>query len=1800
MASPRALAVLLIGWLLLGTWAVGPVSGADGANAPAAAEALLDDPGLDPGTGTPLDLAAEAADPVRLATGVVDLGASEPGAHTLYVRVQDQAGDWSAPIGQTLHVVTTVGAPSLGGLNTLVDAEAFIDTDPGEGLGTPLAVGDGTWDGALERLLGVMDLSGLEVGSHTLYVRAQDGSGLWSAPIGQTLLVVATGGGPPAGGANTLTAAEAFLDQDPGEGQGVPLAAGDGDFDSVLEHALATLDLSGLDLGAHTLYVRTRDASGLWSAPLGQTLTVVPGVGGSPQRDNRIVEAEVFIDRDPGQGRGIPLPVAADGSIGDVMEVLGGTAALTGLPQGPHVLAVRFRDSSGLWSAPIRQSLFVTAALSAPGSGPTRLVAAEGQVDGGAPFALPADDGAFGDVVETASMDWPDGDGYHAVSIRFQDSLGLWSDTVSSGGGCIGGIPLSGRLLDGATGTALAGVAVSAGGITVSTGADGGFSITGLGCGPQVVRVSRPGFAVYQRTFDPAIGGWLEIRLVAAGADYGLGRDSGYSGDPVNTATGNYVYEQEDLALPGPGVPLRFTRAYNSRAASEVGAPGAPLGYGWTHGYRITLARDADRVVTTWGDGHTETFASDGAGGFLPQYGVSDTLTDNGDGTFTLGKRDGTRYVFDTDGRVASISDRNDNTLTLAYAGANLTQITDSVGRVITLDHDGAGRITQIVDPLGRTLRFTYDANGDLIEAEDPNGNLTQYTYDDRHQILSVVDPRGHTLVSNTYDADRRVVTYQTDAKGGATTYAYGEADGITTITDALGGVTVHYHDDLLRLTRSRDPLGAESWFVYDEAGNRVQVVDNNGNLTEYAYDARGNVTRARDALGGVTTITYDDASNPLTRTDALGHTTRFTYDPRGNLIETVDAAGGRETVTYDARGLVLTRTDALGRTTTFAYDGHGNPAEVTDALGGLTRFTYDGVGRRMTRTDALGRTTRYAYDANDNLLSVTDPAGGITRYAYDANDNRLRVTDRLGNTTDFAYDEKDLLVSMTDAAGGVLANTYDALNRKIAARNRRGHETLTDYDAAGRAVQVTDALGATTLYGYDANGNRTSATDPLGHRTSFLYDALNRLVAQEDPLGHMQQLGYDALGRVTSRTDAAGQVTQLRYDPVGRLTEVIDAAGGRVTYAYDLVGNRLSMTGPNGHTTRYAYDALDRRISQTEPLGNTTSYAYDAVGNLASVTKPDGSLIQYEYDVLDRRTAILYPDGSETRFTYDAEGRRTAMQDGIGTTTWAYDALARMTRYVDPYGNQVGYAYDAEGNRTRVTYPGAKAVDYVFDAENRLVSVTDWLGQATVYTYDAAGRLGQAVNGNRTGALYGYDAADRLTSLHHHRAAAGTIAAYAYTLDAVGNTLAEQRDEPLAPSLTESDQTYVYDAEDRLSEENGVANAFDAKGNQTRSGDATYGYDFDDRLVRAETGVAQFDFGYNGLGQRLFRVANGLETRFVLDPSGPLSRVLMETDASGTPSAYYVHGLGLTARIAADGATRWYHYDSRGSTVALTNGSGVVTDSYAYDPYGVVLATSGGTANPFRYVGREGLMDDGSGLLYVRARYYDPDTGRFVSKDPKPGEDTESQSLNRYLYGLANPVRFVDVTGWSAREGRLSRSTAESSDQAHHWLLSGLGWNSFGEGVLKIGGAAGKLTVKSIARKWVYEAQALRSAGKIQAAAAVSSSAGRVSTAMSVLTLGSVAVGGYREIVDRGYTLKQVGDAWLNAGENIRFGIENPDELLRATTEGVTSTTAITINVLTLGITSFSGKDVERAAGWVSEKWGSACTGRWCGLGIF
>ncbi|MCB0200866.1 MAG: right-handed parallel beta-helix repeat-containing protein, partial [Anaerolineae bacterium] len=1082
-----------------------------------------------------------------------------------------------------------------------------------------------------------------------------------------------------------------------------------------------------------------------------------------------------------------------------------------------------------------------------------------------------------------------------------------------------------------------------------------------------------------------------------------------FEADPVNTATGNYAYQYSDLSLPTRSLPLEVRRSYNSTTPLD-----GPLGFGWSHHYLIQAVRSStDEAVTVrFGDGHTERYVWDGIG-YVPPAGSFSSL-EKIDGLLHLTLKDQSCYQFDTFDRLTTISDPNGNVTDLDYSDSQLSTVTAPDGRMLVFHYDGSHRLIAIEDLTGRRVEYGYDGAGNLTAVTDTLGFVTTMSYDSDHQLLTITDANGHTFVDNTYNADGRVVE-QRDADGNLTTFVYDIPNHRTLVTDPLGRQTVYQYDADLRLLSKTDALGNVESYTYDAANNRTSVTDKRGHTAGYSYDLRGNLLRITDTLGFVTTYSYDSYNNLLSATEASGATSSYSYDANHNLLSATDPLTGITSFSYDGLGQLTSSTDALGNSSLFVYDLYGHQTRITNALGFTSVYTYDVAGRLLAEQDPLGRVTTYGYDNANRLLASTDPFGNSTGYGYDPVGNNVVITSTRGAVTALVYDAKDRLVNIIDPLGRVMTYTYDAVNNRTSLIDPLGRATQYGYDALNRRTGITDALGFVTTFGYDANGNRTTLTDANGNTTTFVYDERNLLVS------------------------------------------VTDAAGGTVNYSYDANGNRLSMTDANSHVTQYGYDPLDRLLTVTDPLSQTVSYVYDPVGNRIATARADGTMVSYGYDALYQLTSTSYP--SETvQYSYDAIGNRLVMTDTLGVTAYSYDLLSRPVAVLGPDG-VVGYGYDSAGNRTQLIYPDGRVVTYTYDLANQMTLVEDWAGRLTIYAYDDAGQLITTLAANGVQTMNSYDDAGRLLAIQHVSPVSGTIAFFTYTLDAVGNRLVmtdtdgvTNYDYDVLYRLTDVDYpdgeqvdyaydsmgnrttmtstvtgvtSYTYDASDRLLDAGGLPFTWDANGNQQSKGSVAFSFDALDRLLRVISGTTTVDFDYNGDGVRLGKAVNGVPTSYVQDMAAPLPVVLSETTAGQTVT--YVYGLDLLYSVDVAGDGSYYLANGLGSTKAMTNDAGQLTDAYSYDAFGAIRNNTGPPEQSITFTGEQ--LDAELGLIFLRARYYDPKVGRFVSRDGFPGFPATVQGRNRYIYALNNPTANTDPTGYFALSqywsefGRLLRS---------------------------------------------------------------------------------------------------------------------------------------------------------------------------------
>ncbi|MCC6174086.1 MAG: hypothetical protein IT305_02175 [Chloroflexi bacterium] len=1100
------------------------------------------------------------------------------------------------------------------------------------------------------------------------------------------------------------------------------------------------------------------------------------------------------------------------------------------------------------------------------------------------------------------------------------------------------------------------------------------------------------------------------------------GRSDRYAKNPDGSYTGPAGI-QTTLVRQSDGT---FLATHQDQSAWSFNRNGRLVTITDRHGNRSTLTYDAAGRLLTIGD--------PAGRGVL-------TLTYDGDRLIRvsdwLSPARMIEYGYDTNTprRLKTVTDREGGVTTYGYDGASqrLTTITDANGHIaVTNAYDTQGRVQTQKDArglaTGQATTFSYMANGDGTRTTVTVLPATSY------------EPSWSPTITDTYDSQGRLtqrVTRPTSnpAENVTVTHTYDLAGNLASMTDSLGRTTSFCYDideagitipgSRGQLTRRIDPAPASSGNVlvtlsrYDQHGNLTRAILPKGVASGTSVSCATDLSASLD-LTYATTMTYDATGTKLLATS------RSTTDP-DNPGQVIAATTAYE---YDASqpGLVSRVIPPRGTAgsspdysyaTSFSYFGsgskHGLLQSVTDPLGNVTTFDYDAVGRRISLVDPNGNTPgasaaehrwEYIYDKEGRLRFARTPAptaGGaqlVTESRYDGVGNLTASIDANGQVTRYLYDERDGLQEVwespqpwTDPSSTpnpkiVTAYQYDHLGnltRVIRAKDDPANERVVDYayDGLNRVrtePQYPDwpsTSGALTMQTtYDANGNRASVVDQLGRTTSYSYDRLNRLTGIDyaDAATPDVSYTYDANGSRLTMVDGTGTTT-YQYDEQGRLLGVTSPGARTVAYRYDRDGNRTTLRYPNGDAVSYAFDKGGRLTTLTDWANRVTSYAYVPDGALKTQTNVNGTTAAYTYDNARRLLDVWnQKPGTPT----ETIARHQFTLDGVGNRTQVAETLAPLWQPPITPTTPTGLP-----NRGTLTPTGG--------APTALPSRP--VGTATATPTGLPNRPGQPTGPTTQTLTYGYDRLNRLTS-----AAGGPAGTTSYSYDPVGNRLTRVRG-----STTTS---YSYDRADRIASAGGVSYSVDANGNLIARGTDTFAYDQANRLTQTTVGGSAASYTYDGNGNRTSVTAGSGTTQYLYDVNRSLPVVLED----GTRR--YVWGLGLAYAVEGMSALV-YHVDGLGSVRAITDSTKAVVQTYQSDEFGVPIATQGGSTQPFGFTGEQ---RDATGLVYLRARLYDPTLGRFITRDRLSGSSRSPRTLNRYVYANQNPCTLTDPSGYKAQ----------------------------------------------------------------------------------------------------------------------------------------------------------------------------------------
>ncbi|BAZ19040.1 YD repeat protein (plasmid) [Calothrix sp. NIES-4071] len=1020
--------------------------------------------------------------------------------------------------------------------------------------------------------------------------------------------------------------------------------------------------------------------------------------------------------------------------------------------------------------------------------------------------------------------------------------------------------------------------------------------------------------------------------------------------------------------------------------------------------------------------------------------------------------RTGVRNEYGEDGRLKYIYDVNGKPVEMQYDPNNSKQV--------------------VLDQLGSATIYEYDERGNILTEIDALGQITKRVYNDNNNILEetfISDRSGldGLTIKYTYDTLGNKLTEE-DPLGNVTRYTYGDKSRLLTMTDSLGRATTYSYDGNGNLLTTKDAAGKVTTYDYDDKGQLKSVKDANGKFTKFDYDTRGNLRRVINALNNITEYTYNNNGDKLTEkryvTQESGQVwellTTWTYDNNGRVETMTDAENYTTTYEYDVLGYQTAVIDALNRRTEYKYNDRSElietiypdntPNDLRDNPREIHR--YDAAGRKIATIDKAGRETRFVYDKVDRLRYIVHP---------DNTPDDQNLSPELWDNpkTETIYYNDGLVKAQIDERGNRTEFRYDAAGRQI--------EIIY---ADKTPDDLTD--NPRTKFTYDKAGHRIAETDALNHTTTYIYDDLGRLIKTEFHDKTYTTKEYDNLGRGIAMVDQEGKRTEYRYDDLGRLMEVKNALQGWTTYSYNEVGNLIYATDAEQHTTRYEYDKVGRRTATILPMNQRATQTYDAVGNLKTYTDFNGRTITYTYDPENRISQKLFVDGSSVNYTYTLTGlqdvvtMRGSNDQVTATYDYDYDVRDRQTRRTDAIGGvsrSISYTYDAASNRTSVT-TASGTVNYTFDVRNRLDKVIENGVVTADYDYDAVSNLVLTTLANGTQEIRTYDDLNRLKYLENRKGNT-ILSSHTYTLDKAGNRkkvvenngrtvdytydnlyrLTEEKITDVAngnrvygydydkagnrktkteiingvTTVTE----YTYDANDRLLNEKVnqqivASRTYDDQGNtltKTENGITTYyTWGYENRLIAAAvkdasgTTQQQMQYQYNDKGIRVKSIVNSVETRYLIDEALPVAQVLEEYSQNGTVLVKYIYGNDLISQQQNNNHT-FYHIDGLGSTRVLTDARGSVVSTYNYEAFGELLNSTGSVDNKYLFAGEQ--YDSNLGDYYLRARYYNAETGRFTRRDDYEGSLGEPLTLHKYIYAHANPVNLIDPTGFISED---------------------------------------------------------------------------------------------------------------------------------------------------------------------------------------
>lgn len=974
-------------------------------------------------------------------------------------------------------------------------------------------------------------------------------------------------------------------------------------------------------------------------------------------------------------------------------------------------------------------------------------------------------------------------------------------------------------------------------------------------------------------------------------------------------------------------------------------------------------------------------------------------------------------------------------------------KVTNPAGFETNYEYDAMGKVTKECDALDVCTKNTY-LNTSLIRTEDgvvgnQTGRVTRIEYDNQgrvsRRIRVMEDGTDHILEAFLYDADGREIR-ESDQGGLVRRNEYDPLGRRISVIDSSGGAYRTSYDVNGHISFEIDPFGYRTDYVYDALGRLLKKVDPvNSQLPlgqqafeTWEYDFRGNVLKYRNALRQATTYQYNGLGLEVQKIGVLNDTTVQQY-VNGLRTSYKFPNGALQWVTFDGEGRLIKILNKVG---------DASPVRDNDDYQEESVF---GTNGKVVKKIIQGQIThRSGYDGNGRVVADTNAVGAVETFGYTPLGQLAWILYPSGQKSEFTYNNLGKMTSEFDQSGLQKSLKYDARSRIVETRIPNKGSVFKTYDAIGGLTRITDSIGVYENYELDPLSRRVARSGNTGNRNQIVYDGRDRITRQIDASGRKVDYIYDALDRLISVKDNENNETKIRYDEI---------PGSR----------KKTTTYPSGHTSEEEWNRQEQLIATTDGNGQKSQYKYDSLGRVVEIQYlPGGVKHVFEYDSFNRVKKIS-KGGIQTEYTYDNAGKITSTKETIGGSTYI-----------------IKYSLNDVTNVQTVTYPDGLVLKKFLDGRNRIIKQTVGNRDIEVIHYNGF-TVGNQILGNGIRSDFTHDASGRTTQLDYTlgqssllsfgigRNANGLIkairkyhqpiASESFSYDP-SSQVSEFRvgqlnasDSVLSPVYSESrtldsrgnwsnsivngsNQNRSHNADNQVTGLNGQSISYDLAGNISAQGASSLQWDPENKLGSVNSVI----YGYDGEDRRVTKSINGQTVNYIYDGS----RVIYEESSDGS-SKDFIYGsyidepIAMILKSAGMSDTIYYLAGLNQTIEALSDNHGSIVERYQTRDFGQPIifsnsgndgiwftpddgiATAGNFGNQYIFQGRQ--FDSESGLYYYRNRYYNPDLGRFISRDPL-GFDGGDFNLYRFVFNFPfkkDPYGLSSECQYTGKESRLA-----------------------------------------------------------------------------------------------------------------------------------------------------------------------------------